>query len=244
MALARDLPDELLVQILEQAAERESPRSILQLALVGKAFARIAVPLMYRYIVIEYGFGCEPILLSSSIKALLYDTAKIAYVRSLTTAVEVNFFKYKWPKPSAISLESLIELKRVQIQGMIDETFDGEEEDDIEKRTRWQRECLDKHSPIYLFALLFPRMTRLNTFEISVLSGESWRVLAESVECYTKYAVRAGQKLPLQSLETVDLGRVFPIIRPSNRTANTTRSIPGLAQRSYANHYRIEVARS
>jgi hypothetical protein len=203
-----DLPEELLLYIVESTCEDEPFTKIHNLLFVNRQISRLALPFLYRNLC-DTGFddydseGFRKLILT-----LLFDPAKAELVHSFSVETAGEFddgARLKWANDQseeyAFTAEQHAELERT-----VNVLKEYESSDEAEKR--WENHFLDEPLMGAILALMLARLPNLHELTIHDVHDEYWKVfeyVVDGMAAASKHK-KTGVPVPFAKLDKVKIG--------------------------------------
>lgn len=203
-----DLPEEILLYIVEAACEGEHFSKIHNLIFVNHRISRLAVPFLYRNLRDGDFVDGESDAFRKLTFTLLFDPIKAAYVHSFTLD---NGDEYG-QGPPLIDETSDGELKELgdaveqlaELQVEVLKDYAGSEE----AKKIWERDFLGKPLMGAFLALILGQLPNLHELTITDVNDDYWKVFEYVTDAMTAASkdVDTGVKTPFVNLEKVTMG--------------------------------------
>ncbi|KAF2449940.1 hypothetical protein P171DRAFT_203029 [Karstenula rhodostoma CBS 690.94] len=202
-----DLPEEILLYIIEEACEGERCNEIHNLLLVNRQISRLALPLLYRNVGDPNSTADAT---QKLILKLLFDRRKAELVHSFTTSLEIELDES--PRVTNEKDDSTLEKhgftveQHAEIRRVVNvlKEYDGSEGG----QKRWGKDFLDGPKMSVILPLMLARLPNLHELTHNNMYDEDWQIFESVIDAVTAASKDAetGVKSPFAKLEKVNIG--------------------------------------
>jgi hypothetical protein len=207
-----DLPEELLLYIVEAACEDEPFTKIHNLLFVNRQISRLAVPCLYRNLGDNDFEHHDSDEFRKLILTLLFDPAKAELVHSFSLESAGEFDEgLLWTSDTVEVSDELEEYaftakQHAELQRVVNDLKEYERSE--EAKARWENHFLDKPLMSAILALMLARLPNLHELTILDVDDDYWKVFEYVVDGMTVASKHkeTGVPVPFATLEKVTMG--------------------------------------